>query len=239
MPPEHLGLSTPPLMAPDSGPDIGKDVKIPVCREVTILDDTVLVRQEWENATLWCLFILDTCFQKLLFKDCTYHKCSELKWRWWTRMVLFRCETKATKMGKSWAEIWGVSVLLVVGKWSRQDWLQHIQYLRGRHTCQSAPGSGFLPSPLVCVSCCFLLGLLIRKQKTRDKVNCREKGAQNNKDEDCVCRKGKGQRKTTRQKKREVMTKTEIRRLSLRWWTSSCRKILVKANADKMRRQCC
>ena len=46
MPPEHLGLSTPPLMAPNSGPDLGKDVKIPVCREVTILDETVLVHQE-------------------------------------------------------------------------------------------------------------------------------------------------------------------------------------------------
>ena len=26
-----------------------------------------------------CLFILDPCFQQLLFRDCTYHKCSELK----------------------------------------------------------------------------------------------------------------------------------------------------------------
>lgn len=57
------------------------------------------------------------------------------------------------------------------------------------------------PSALVCISCCFLLVLLIRKQKTRDKVNCREKGAQNNKDEDCVCRKGKGQRKGKRKER--------------------------------------
>lgn len=69
MPPAHLGLSTPPLMTPDSGPDTGRDVKIPACRElVAILGDTALTPHEWENTALgvcsyWTLVFNSYCLE--------------------------------------------------------------------------------------------------------------------------------------------------------------------------------
>lgn len=68
----------PPPAAPDSGPDSGRDIKIPVCREVTVPDDSPATPGVKESC---CLVPVHTgpYFQKLLFRDCTYHKCSELK----------------------------------------------------------------------------------------------------------------------------------------------------------------
>ena len=87
-------------------------------------------------------------------------------------------------------------MLLEVWKWNRPHGLQHTLYLRGKKHVPERP----FPSLLVCISCFFLLVLLIRKQKKREKVNCREKGVRITKMR--TVSKGKGQRKKGKIKER-------------------------------------